>query len=314
MPKQRFPKNIMQFAEWFPNEAACWNYLVEARWPAGFVCPKCGLPAYTFISTRNSFECQNGHQTSATAGTIMHRSKLPLLVWFWAAYLFATKTPGISATQLSRQLDIHYESAYMLLQKLRAATVNPERTKLSGYVEVDETTFGGKGKGGPGRSYEPDRSIIIVGVEARGTRIGRIRMRKIDDYKGRTLIKFIKDHIIKGSTIITDGFRGYNNVSESGYGHTVVSNRLHLVFAHLIISNLKAWLIGTHHGVSGKHLQAYLNEFIFRFNRRRTPMAAFQTLLGIGSQVEAPEYREIYHAGEPGGWKHVAGIKDVWKL
>ena len=222
----------------------------------------------------------------------------------------STQTPGISATQLARQLNLHYETAYMMLQRLRAGTVNPGREQLNGIIEVDEMQIGGRRKGMRGRKLGPNQSLVICGVEVRGEYAGRVRLRKIGSASAAQIKKFIDKHIESGSYIVTDGWRAYSDLSSWGYSHEKVVGASsvevaeQLVHVHRIFSNLKTWINGTHHGVSGKHLQAYLNEFTFRFNRRRKPMAAFQRLLGISTQVPGPTYRKLYKVGTAKGWVH----------
>jgi len=297
MPRPDFPKSILEFQQWFPNEESCIKYLYESRWPDGFICPICGdIEAY-YIKTRRVFQCKaNMHQTYLTAGTVMHASHTPLTIWFWSAYLVTTVTPGISSIQLERQLGIRHETAFNILHKLRSAMFNPERTKIKGDVEVDETYVGGPTTGGK-RGRGTEKAIVIIGVERIKDHAGRVRLRHIEDVTGSSLIGFIKDVVEKGSTIITDEFSGYTNVSKNGYKHRIEED---LPLAHLVASNLKTWIKGIFHGVSEKHLQAYLNEFTFRFNRRRTPMAAFQTILGLTSKVDWPTYEELYS----GKWEH----------
>jgi transposase-like protein len=306
-------ESIMEFADYFATEEACWKYLKNIRWPQGFICPVCGEKKHTFINTRRKWECAKGHQVSITTDTVMHNTKLPLKKWFWAAYFVATQTPGISAYQLARKINVCYETAYMILHRLRIGTINPERTKLSGVVQIDETTVGGEGKGERGRAYTAEKSIVIGAVELKHERFGRIRMRRIRNYKGKTLIDFVKSHVVKGSTVITDGFVGYAGLGKAGYRHVIyegadseeVAKKMKHI--HIIFSNLKAYVNGTHHGVSRKHLQTYLNEFVFRFNRRNTPMSSFNILLGIGSKGRGAEYTEIYRVGY-GGYRYIAGL------
>jgi transposase-like protein len=215
---------------------------------------------------------------------------------FWTAYFLTTETPGISAVQLQRQLGIErYEVVFNMLHKLRSAMVNPERTKISGTIEVDETYIGGPTTGGK-RGRGTEKAIVVIAVENRKGHAGRVRLRHIEDVSGASLIGFIRDIAEKGSTIVTDEFTGYSSLSKY-YNHIEDEN---LRLAHLVASNLKAWIKGTFHGVSEKHLQAYLNEFIFRFNRRKTPMAAFQTVLGLTSKVDWPTYKKLYS----GEWEH----------
>ena len=298
MPRPDFPRSVVEFQQWFPNEEACVKYLYKSRWPNGFVCPTCGDTEAYYVTTRRVFKCKaNGHHTYLTAGTVMHGSHTPLLAWFWAAYLVTTVTPGISAIQLERQLGITYETAFNMLHKLRSAMYNPERTKINGTVEVDETYIGGPTTGGK-RGRGTEKAIVIVAVEERNSHAGRVRLRHIEDVGSSTLLNFIEDTIEKRSTIVTDEFPSYKGIGKYGYKHEIDED---LRLAHLVISNLKTWIRGIFHGVSDKHLQAYLNEFTFRFNRRRTPMAAFQTILGLTSKVKDwPTYEELYS----GEWEH----------
>jgi transposase-like protein len=302
MSRPDFPKSALEFQQWFPDEEACEDYLFDSRWPDEFKCPICGDTEYYYIETRGLYECvRNGHQTSLTAGTVMHDSRMPLLGWFWAAYLVTTETTGVSATQLQRQLGLkRYETAFNMLHKLRSSMVNPERGKIKGIVEVDEFYVGGPTTGGK-RGRGTEKAIVVIAVENLKGHAGRVRLRHIEDVSEKTLMNFISGNIEGGSTIITDDYPSYGKVGRYGYKHKV--DDLELV--HLVISNLKTWIKGTHHGVSEKHLQAYLNEFTFRFNRRKTPMAAFQTILGLSSKVDWPTYKGLYsgeyeHPNVPG--------------
>jgi transposase-like protein len=299
-----YPKSIMEFQRTFQTERDCIEYLFKSRWPNGFDCPVCGNREFYYIEKRKVFQCKNRHQTSITAGTVMHRTKQPLLLWFWAAYIMATETPGVSALQLQRQLGLkRYEVAYNLLQKLRASMVRHDRDRIHGTVEVDETYVGGATTGGK-RGRGTKKTIVVAAVERKGKYMGRIRLRKISDVTENSLLTFIKDVIEPGSDIETDGFSSYQNLKKHGYKHRPIAPDdvdIALPKAHIVFSNLKTWLRGTFHGVSPKHLQAYLNEFVFRFNRRKTPMAAFQTLLGLSTNVTKwPEYRTLYK----GKWVH----------
>jgi transposase-like protein len=297
MPRPDFPKSIMEFQQWFPNEEACIKYLYKSRWPNGFICPVCGDREAYYITTRRVFKCKaNGHQTYLTAGTALHGSHTPLKDWFSAAYLITTVTPGISAVQLQRQLGVTYETAFNMLHKLRSSMFNPERMKIKGEIEVDETYVGGPTTGGK-RGRGTEKAIVIIAIENRKGRAGRVRLRHIENVTGSSLTGFIKDVAEKGSTIITDEFPGYLTVPKYGYNHVIEED---LRLTHLVASNLKTWIKGTFHGVSEKHLQAYLNEYTFRFNRRKTPMAAFQTILGLTSKVDWPTYDELYS----GEWEH----------
>lgn len=313
MIRNGFPTTLPAFAARFATDEACWEYLRDTRWPRGFVCPRDGLPAVTYISTRKLWECPKGHQTSVTSRTVLEGTRKSICTWFWAAYFMSTYTPGTSAYQFARQFGLRYETAYQMLQHLRAAMVNPEREPLHGTVEVDEAFLYGKKTGAMGRQMVPGKYMIAAAVERRGRGSGRVRLKRIYSGGESQLRPFLEKNVTRGSTIVTDSWLGYQNAKKWGYTHRVVkgassvevSKQLPLV--HRVFSNLKTWLLGTYHGVSGKHLQAYLNEFTFRFNRRRNPKAAFDRLLGLSTHLPGPEWKQLYRAGEPGGWVHPNG-------
>jgi transposase-like protein len=299
----------MDFQARFPDEQACWEYLVQSRWPEGYRCPRCGGQSAALLTGRRLWQCSAcRYQVSVTAGTVLHKTHTPLHLWFWAAYLMSTPTPGLSAVQLQRQLGIsRYETAWMMLHKLRRAMVNPERTPLSGEVEVDECFVGGHQAGLRGGRERGQKALVAVAVEVRGAGSGRVRIAVIEDASADTLLGFVKANVAAGATVHTDGWPPYRALARHGYNHQPRSQRASrraggdtdeiLPRAHRAISNLKTWLAGTHRGVSGEHLQVYLDEFSFRFNRRRTPMAAFQTLLGLQSQQQPTTYRSIIASG-----------------
>jgi len=256
-------------------------------------------------------------------GTAMERSHIPLSVWFWAAYLVASQTTGMSAVQLQRQLGLsRYETAFGLLHKLRAAMVRPDQDRIGGhtgqYVEVDETWIGGRTRG-EGRGVH-HKTLVIAAVEVRhrepgtaqdrrrdGRYAGRVRLALAADRSAETLGGFVKNAVAPGTLIVTDDWGGYVGLPGSGFDHHPMAqcgdpdvSEEFLPIVHLVFSNLKTWLNGIHHGVSAKHLQAYLNEFTFRFNRRFYPFNAFRSLLGIASGIEAPTVAKLYS----GQWNH----------
>lgn len=309
------PRSLLEFQRAFPDEAACADYMERIRWPDGFICPYCASTAspYRFTARPAVLRCRACQKdTSLTAGTVMHRTKMPLQVWFWAAYLVSTQTPGMSALQFQRQLDINgYETAFQMLHKLRAGMVRPDKDKIGEEwaVEVDESFVGGRTKG-KGRG-NTDAPLVIAAVEVRyrqsekkGRRAkyaGRLRLRHIVSRSREECEDFVRDNIAKGSTVRTDGHLGYDHLPRLGYDHDSMvldgdHDRIeqHLPLIHVVFSNLKTWLRGTHHGVSAQHLQAYLNEYVFRFNRRFYPMTSFASVLGIGTVSEGPTYRGLY--------------------
>ena len=309
MPRPDFPRSIVEFQHWFPGDEACREYLIASRWPQGYRCPRCGATDAVLLGKRLLWQCSGcRYQVSLTAGTVLHGTRTPLHLWFWAAYLMATATPGISAVQLQRQLGIsRYETAWMMLHKLRRAMVNPERQPLTGQVEVDECFVGGLDRELRGGRQHGTKALVAVVVEVRGAGSGRVRMQVVEDASTATLCGFVTEVVAKGSVVHTDGWNAYRRLSKLGYDHRPRTQRPGRVAVddldeilprvHRVISNLKTWLQGTHRGVSKEHLQVYLDEYVFRFNRRRTPMAAFQTLLGLGGQQSPTTYRQIYAHG-----------------
>jgi transposase-like protein len=291
----------LEFAERFATEEACRDYLFASRWPAGFRCPGCGAGRAGGETRRQLWICTGcGHQTSVTAGTVMHKTHTPLRTWFWAAYLVSTHHPGISAKQLQRQLALsRYETAWLMLQKLRRAMVAPERELLTDEVEIDEFFIGGHEEGLQGGRQRGKKALVGVAIEVRGAGSGRVRLAVLPDASGPTLSDFAKATTTRGAIVHTDGLQSYRVLTKHGYDHrrrvqqNAQPGEQLLPRAHRAISNLKAWMHGTHRGVSDEHLQVYLDEYVFRHNRRGTPMAAFQTLLGLTAQHEPTTYRTI---------------------
>jgi transposase-like protein len=271
----------------------------------------------------------------------MQSTHTPLQTWFWGAYLVTTQTPGQSALQFQRQLRLtRYETAFQILHKLRAGMVRPERDCIGGEhaVEVDECLVGGRTRGeGQGvhhratvfgavevrlRKADEDRKARRGEAHAEGKPLkklvyaGRIRLRYCPvDRNMREAARFITDNVIRCSTIKTDAWRGYNRISQFGYTHDRLllagdpeKSEAHLPLIHLVFSNLKTWILGTHHGaIAAHHLQAYLNEFVFRFNRRFYPMTAFNSVLGIAVRSTAPTYDKLYS----GDWIHPGASKNI---
>ena len=223
MPRPPFPKTLREFQAKFANEEACQQYLAACRWPDGFVCPQCGHRRSYELAEGRSWQCVAcRHQVSLTAGTILHNTKTPLTVWFWAAYLMTTDKRGVSALLLQRQLALRrYETAWMMLHKFRRAMVNLAREPLRGEVEVDETWVGGAQAGLRGSRQLKGRkaALIVVAVEKRGHATGRARMAVIPDFKSATLTAFLKKNVAPGSTIYTDGLKSFTGLPEAGFKH-----------------------------------------------------------------------------------------------
>jgi len=235
-----------------------------------------------------------------TAGTVMHRTRTPLRTWFWAAYLVATHHPGISAKQLQRQLALtRYETAWLILHKLRRAMIAPERSLLNDEVEIDEFFLGGLEEGLKGGRQRGKKVLVGVAVEVRGRGSGRLRLQPLADATADSLTALVCSTTTAGAIVHTDGWQGYARLSKLGYDHrplprsAVAPGEDLLPRAHRAVSNLKAWMHGTHRGVNDEHLPVYLDEYVFRHNRRGTPMAAFQTLLALSTQHDPASYDQI---------------------
>jgi transposase-like protein len=239
---------------------------------------------------------------------VLHNTKTPLTLWFWAAYLMTTDKRGVSALFLQHQLGLRrYETAWMMLHKLRRAMVNVAREPLRGAVEIDDTWVGGIQAGVRGSRQLKGRraALVLAAVEKRGTNSGRIRMAVLPDLKATTINDFLSQNVAPGSTIFTDGlktFTGLDEIFQHAPRTQPLRSELHqgaksvVPLADRAIGNLQQWLLGTHHGVSRAQLQVYLDEFVFRHNRRRQPMAAFQTLLGLGTAHASTPYDNIRSA------------------
>ena len=297
-----FPRSLIEFQQRFSDEAACVRYLFAARWPEGFVCPDCGTSKAWELQTKAwTPACAGAGSGNALAaaskprsppGPIMHHSKLPLTTWFWAAYLMATHSNGISALQLQRQLDLgSYKTAWLLCAKLRRSMVAPGRIALAGLVEVDETAIACRSKydplSGGGRSHQGKMMVVgAVEIEDGGAGPGRIRLAEVPDYSADSLHPFIVQNLASGATAKTDGWPAYPGAPGVSHDHHVIGKMAaHVVlpWVHRIFANLKVWALGVYHGLRRSHLQSYLDEFVFRFNRRRTRHAAFRSLLGIAA-------------------------------
>lgn len=276
MLAEDYPRTLLDLERRFSDEQACRAYLFALRWPQGFVCPKCGGGA-AWPMRRGLWLCAECRtQVSVTAGTIFQDSKLPLTVWFRAMWQVTSHKNGVSALGLQRVLGLgSYKTAWALLHKLRRAMVRPGRDRLGGLVEVDETYWGADKQPVTGRlTY--DKALILVAAQADGNGIGRIRLRHVDDFTKTTLHGFIGEAIEPGSTVRTDGLNAYEGLKDYVHDpHVRGPDRRQasvlLPRVHRVASLLKRWLLGTHQGAVGHaHLDYYLDEFAFRFNRRKS--------------------------------------------
>lgn len=272
-----FPRTFEELDARFTDESACRQYLARVRWPQGFRCQDCEAAIGAWSTSRDLFHCREcGRQTSVTAGTMFEGTRKPLRTWFLAIWFVTSQKHGASALGLQRVLGLgSYQTAWAWLHKLRRAMVRPGREQLSGIVEVDETYVGGVAEGPRGRGAE-NKALVVIAAEERGANIGRIRIRRVHDASGPNLLCFVKDEIEPGSTVHTDGWAGYEGISSHGYPRKITNikrsgRHAHelLPRVHRVASLLKRWLLGTHQGgVQLSHLDYYLDEFTFRFNRR----------------------------------------------
>lgn len=307
-PGVDYPESWRELLAWFPDGAACLAYLERLRWPEGFICPGCG-GAKGWRMGDGLFRCAVcGRRTSATAGTIFAGTRSPLTLWFAAAWYITNQKSGVSALGLQRALGLgSYETAWAWLHKFRRAMVRPGRDKLTGEVEVDESYVGGVAPGKHGRGAEK-KAIVAIAAEKRGRGIGRIRLARIADTSADSLLPFVEEVIELGSVVSTDGHAGYNGVAGAGYRHERTSlwatgEPAHVAMprVHRVSSLLKRWLLGTHQGaVRPQHLDYYLDEYTFRFNRRGSNHRGllFYRLLEQAVQAE-PQPLERMLGGTP---------------
>ena len=268
-----YPTNLMALENRFSSDAACREYLETLRWPDGFVCPACGGTQAGRMH-RGLWHCRNcERQTSTLAGTVFQDTHLALTVWFRAMWHMTSQKNGISALGLQRVLGLgSYRTAWTMLHKLRRGMVRPGRDRLQGLVEVDETYWGAQEAGVRGRQTE-EKALIAVAVEIKGVDMGRIRLARLPDLNGDTLQRFLAHAVEPGSTVRTDGLPAYLGMKDYSHDRQIQKHQPegeHLLpHVHRVVSLLKRWLLGTHQGaIAHDHLDDYLAEFAFRFNRR----------------------------------------------
>jgi transposase-like protein len=309
-----YPRSAGEFQAWFGTDADCLDYLDWLRWPAGFACPRCGHAGGWAVGD-GRYQCVACRaRTSVTAGTLFDRRRTPLTVWFTACWLFATQKDGISAQSLRRALEIgSYPTAWAMLHRLRSVLVRPGRDRLTGTVEVDETYIGGAEPGLRGGRAKGKKALVGVAVEVKEPRgYGRCRMAILTDASAASLHRFVTAHVEPGARLVTDGWQGYRGLDAFGYTHQPRSQRATrargddpgalLPAVHRVASLAKRWLLGTHQGaVEQAHLQSYLNEFVFRFNRRRARSRGlvFYRVLELAVAHHPVRYRDLVVNPQP---------------
>lgn len=269
-----YPKTMLEFEKCFTTEQSCKEYLYQMRWPNGFICPHCNYREY-WMRENGQYQCKSCRfRISVTAGTIFQDTRIPLQVWFRAIWQVVSQKHGISALGLQQILGVNrYETTWTMLHKLRIAMVRPGRDRLVGPVQIDETYIGGPRHGKRGRGAA-GKTLVLVAVEDKGKRPGRIRLHKVKDASGKSLIPAVQDSVQPNSEVCTDGWDGYSQLSSSGYNHCIIRKTADvgknlLPLANRVVALLKRWIQGTHQGAPRpSHLDYYLDEFVFRFNRR----------------------------------------------
>ena len=283
MSSQPYPRTWTEFLEQFSSEDACLAYLEELRWPNGFICPSCGVASEPYRASRIRMMCRDcGHQSTVTAGTIFDKTRTPLRVWLAAAWYLTNQKQGVSALGLQRVLGLgSYQTAWAMLHRFRRAMVRPDRDRLKGMVEIDETYLAITGRGEPqsaqGRKNNTTKVLVALAVEVLEPKgFGRIRLRRIAADSAEFVVPFVQASVEPGAQVRTDGSAAYRSLASLGYVHQQnvmlgAKEPAHVTLAgvHRVASLIKRWILGTHHGaVQPEHLDAYLDEFVFRFNRR----------------------------------------------
>jgi transposase-like protein/predicted RNA-binding Zn-ribbon protein involved in translation (DUF1610 family) len=299
---REYPRSVAELERLFPTDRACGEFLADLRWAEGFRCPACGSRE-SWRTRRGQSMCRGcGRQVSVTAGTIFHGARVPLTTWFRAAWWMTTQTHGASAVGLRRVLGLRSaQTAWHLLHRLRRAMVRADRAPLSGVVEVDETFVGGYHKGHRGRDLA-HKALVVVAVECKGDACGRVRLKRAPDSSEGSLAGFVSRSVVRGSRVVTDAHQSYKSLRSRGFRHeernqsASTTDEDLLPHVHRVASLLKRWLLGTHQGgVHREHLDAYLEEFAFRFNRRtsRSRGQLFLRLLQNAVRVEPLTYERL---------------------
>jgi transposase-like protein len=296
---QKEPLTLFGFHERFKTEEDCGNYLFNIRWPKGYVCPRCEGSQYGLIKSRNLYRCTKcRYQVSLTAGTVMHRSRTPLIVWFWAIFLLACDKRGHSALSISKELGVSYWVAWTLLQKIRHAMgQHDKKYKLREIVELDEAYFGSEQRDGKtGRGTGKSKVLVAVSTDENKKHAGFVKMRVVSRFDTDTVNMFVKENLEPECTVQTDGLNIYNalmDIVSSHERYPIIGGAEPLPWVHTIISNAKALISGTYHGLGPKHLQSYLDEYCYRLNRRFWEDQLFNRMLAACIDCETITFGEL---------------------
>jgi hypothetical protein len=295
---------LIDFYERFPDEQACWNYFLSLKWPNGFICPSCSSTKGCFKPSRQIFECYScRHQASLTANTIFHKTRTPLSKWFWFIFFMATSKKGVSMLYLQQQLKISsYKTAWSMGHKIRQGmAVRDALYELHGVVEADEIFIGGKQTLEERRQHGNNKTPFFMAVQEDGKGGPTfVTFEEIEGIYESQILPAIEKHIKKGSRIISDGEGSYVGSAARGYDHDRYVESQDPELAHeklkwinMLTSNLKRFLLSTHHGVYPKYRKKYLAEFAYRFNRRCWPEQIFDRLLYACIHADPVTLREL---------------------
>ena len=297
---QQDPISFFEFTQKFSTEEACREHLFQLRWPNGFVCPKCSHNECYSLKTRHIHECKKCHyQASVTSGTVMDRTRVPLRKWFWAIYFMSTDKRGHSALQLQKEIGVSYSTAWFMLHRIRKAMIEKDWDyKLSGIVETDEAFFGAPTHGGKrGRGTEKTKVIVSVSLSDDDNNPLFAKMETAKKLDADTINAFAENNVEEGSVILSDGSSSYPQLNQRGYKHIGKANsegdKEYLKWLHTIISNAKSFIEGTFHGLDEKHMDLYLAEFCYRFNRRFWPDQIFNRLASACLRCARISYTEL---------------------
>lgn len=289
-----------QFMRRFRTESACRDHLFKLKWPQGFICPFCRHNHSYTLPKRRLYQCKAcGRQSSFTAGTVMHKTRTPLKKWFCALYLLAHDKRGLSALQLSKKLEVSYYVAWTMLHKIRRAMKDrDEEYQLQGIIEMDDAFFGG-GSGGDKRGRGTKKTPVVIEASTYKDAVRFARMHVVEHVDGKTIGRIVKADVKEGQTIRTDGWRAYPVVEKKGHRHqrwvnlTPTEIKIFLKWVHILASNSKAFLLGTFHGIGKKHLQSYLDEYCYRFNRREWEGQIFDRLVTACANSKGVTFSEL---------------------
>lgn len=294
--------SLITFQKLFATKNKCHDHLFNMKWSDGFVCEKCGHKECFITKTRKNklYECKEcRYQSTVTVGTVMEKTRTDLTKWFLAIYLIASDKRGVSAMKLAKEIEVTYKTAWLMLHKIRhAMKLSDAHYKLGGIVELDDAFFGAPTEGGKrGRGTDKTKVLVGLSLNKQGHPLF-LKMEVVPDIKSKTLIDFAERQIQRGSVISSDAYRSYRKLENLGYKHEFqVYNPKkspdHLHWLHTVLSNAKALVGGTFHGLGSRHLQSYLDEFCYRFNRRKHEDELFSRLLLHCIGTETITHREL---------------------